>query len=63
MYSFILIIIIVPCSKGKYEDEGNCNACDVGTYQDQTGSQLCHNCPEGRSTLGMGSTNAEDCSG
>ncbi|VDI50483.1 Hypothetical predicted protein [Mytilus galloprovincialis] len=52
----------VPCSKGKYEDNGNCNLCDVGSYQDTTGSQRCHNCPDGRSTLGMGSINAEDCS-
>ncbi|XP_063419373.1 sushi, von Willebrand factor type A, EGF and pentraxin domain-containing protein 1-like [Mytilus trossulus] len=53
----------VSCSKGRFESKGNCELCGVGYYQYEIGRTYCKTCPDGKTTLGKGSTNINDCSG
>ncbi|CAC5416422.1 unnamed protein product [Mytilus coruscus] len=52
----------VSCSKGRFESKRNCELCGVGYFQDKIGKTYCKTCPNGKTTLGKGSTNIDDCS-
>lgn len=56
-------VFAVSCSKGRFESKGNCELCGVGYYQYEIGRTYCKTCPDGKTTLGKGSTNVNDCSG
>ncbi|XP_071104117.1 sushi, von Willebrand factor type A, EGF and pentraxin domain-containing protein 1-like [Haliotis cracherodii] len=51
----------VPCPKGMYYHEENCELCPLGHYQDITGSTECKKCPAGYTTLQQGRFNASQC--
>eukprot|EP00057_Strongylocentrotus_purpuratus_P020002 XP_011674476.1 PREDICTED: uncharacterized protein LOC754362 [Strongylocentrotus purpuratus] len=53
----------VPCGRGSYygNETQECMLCEVGTYQDTHGEFTCHQCPEGQSTIGVGSKNVTQC--
>lgn len=49
------------CPPGKKEVNGNCQACEVGTYQSNPGSTFCASCPSGYTTSSTGSTSESAC--
>ncbi|KAL4240085.1 Coagulation factor 5/8 C-terminal domain [Mactra antiquata] len=49
------------CDKGMYELDGSCEPCDIGFYQDQSGSTNCIPCPHGHTTQQSASTASNDC--
>eukprot|EP00057_Strongylocentrotus_purpuratus_P018097 XP_011672571.1 PREDICTED: sushi, von Willebrand factor type A, EGF and pentraxin domain-containing protein 1 [Strongylocentrotus purpuratus] len=53
----------VPCGSGFYygNETQECIQCEVGTYQDTHGEFTCHQCPEGQSTIAVGSKNVSQC--
>eukprot|EP00057_Strongylocentrotus_purpuratus_P016416 XP_011670890.1 PREDICTED: uncharacterized protein LOC105441466 [Strongylocentrotus purpuratus] len=55
----------VPCGRGSYygNETQECIRCEIGTYQDTHGESTCHQCPEGQSTIGVGSKNVTQCIG
>lgn len=52
-----------PCTRGMFlnEDQKKCEYCPVSKYQDSDGNTTCKKCPDGYSTLQMGSKLAQDC--
>ena len=57
------MIIVVPCSIGRYYEDNECKICDYGTYQDQQGQTSCNACPTDTTTVGTESVRVEECSG
>ncbi|XP_063964330.1 sushi, von Willebrand factor type A, EGF and pentraxin domain-containing protein 1-like [Lytechinus pictus] len=55
--------LCVPCGRGFYYDNETqeCLQCEVGAYQDAHAQFTCQQCPEGQSTLGIGSKNLTQC--
>ncbi|XP_048245051.1 sushi, von Willebrand factor type A, EGF and pentraxin domain-containing protein 1-like isoform X2 [Haliotis rufescens] len=51
----------VACPMGAHFRGGRCLLCDAGTYQNEAGQRICHQCPPGRSTDFRGSTNTRQC--
>ncbi|XP_030845744.1 sushi, von Willebrand factor type A, EGF and pentraxin domain-containing protein 1-like [Strongylocentrotus purpuratus] len=53
----------VPCGSGFYygNETQECIQCEIGTYQDTHGQFSCHQCPEGQSTIAVGSENVTQC--
>ncbi len=39
----------------------DCKPCDIGWYSVAKGSKTCYECPDGMTTPGVGSANADDC--
>ena len=60
-----LVLILDICQSGHFSSTGlePCSKCDKGTYQSATWSLSCDQCPDGQSTAGIGSTDAEACAG
>ncbi|XP_068703313.1 signal peptide, CUB and EGF-like domain-containing protein 1 isoform X2 [Montipora foliosa] len=64
-------ICIAQCSAGKFSTTGldlpgelsPCEHCSKNTYQDKVGQKTCDKCPDGTSTITIGSTSADDCGG
>ncbi|XP_072033451.1 uncharacterized protein [Amphiura filiformis] len=50
-----------PCFRGTYSVGGECQACPIGTYQDEIGQALCKSCPNGQSTSQIGSKGLDSC--
>ena len=38
-------MIAVECPVGTFENEGACEWCPIGQYQDKTGQTSCKDCP------------------
>ena len=51
----------VSCPAGKYENNGICIECGIGSYQDQTGMTSCIPCPPGKTTVYTGSYHSKYC--
>ena len=49
-----------PVVKYKYPV---CSLCPRGSYQQDKGAHKCNSCPQNHTTIGKGSTSAEDCKG
>ena len=51
------------CSAGHYNTGGPglCAPCSIGSYKDVAGDMTCTTCPDGGSTVGLGSTNRRNC--
>lgn len=56
-------LILVACPIGTHWSDGVCKLCPIGTYQNETGQQLCEDCPKGCTTLYKASKNENDCFG
>lgn len=54
--------ILVECSYGRYNKDGQCVKCDFGTYQDEIGQSTCKVCPKGTTTPGRDSRSVNECS-
>ncbi|XP_053380888.1 uncharacterized protein LOC123562048 [Mercenaria mercenaria] len=54
---------VSPCAPGSAWDSGlgRCKPCLQGKYQDEPNQKECKQCPSGRTTLGEGSKNENDC--
>ena len=63
MIKEIETFIAVPCGEGAYLYEDYCKKCDIGYYQHSKGQTSCTQCPEDRSTVGIGATTLDDCTG
>ncbi|XP_071080206.1 sushi, von Willebrand factor type A, EGF and pentraxin domain-containing protein 1-like [Haliotis cracherodii] len=51
----------VPCGPGTYLLNGLCETCDKGRYQDATGQTYCKACTSGKTTLGRGAVDVNEC--
>ncbi|EGW15209.1 Thyroglobulin [Cricetulus griseus] len=49
-----VFVPLVKCPEGSFSQDGRCNPCPVGTYQEQAGSSTCIPCPRGRTTIATG---------
>ncbi len=54
---------LAPCFQGTYSTNGECEACPIGTYQDEIAQTNCKACPNGTSTQQIGSANSTACKG
>ena len=59
----INFVPIVPCGQGSFFSDDICKPCAIGSYQDQEGQYSCVKCPKGKSTIGILSTNIDECVG
>ena len=68
---FVLILVILfiickvdadlSCSEGQYlSDKLECELCQPGTYQDETGQTVCKSCPAGYQCPNEGMTSVDD---
>ncbi|KAL5020776.1 hypothetical protein ScPMuIL_002141, partial [Solemya velum] len=48
------------CTPGQYSEDGTCEICPGGTYQDECGQTTCKPCPDGETSF-PGSDSIEDC--
>ncbi|XP_072179385.1 uncharacterized protein [Diadema setosum] len=53
----------IPCGSGFHFDNTtkNCTQCEIGSYQSKTAQFTCDQCPDGQSTLGLGTKNITHC--
>ncbi|KAH3713155.1 hypothetical protein DPMN_072941 [Dreissena polymorpha] len=57
-----LEVFCAECPVGTYSDGRTVIMCPIGQYQDEKGQSECKVCPRGRTTPGIGSIQASDCS-
>ena len=57
-----MYIFLVHCEPGKYEKEGKCEMCDIGSYKESAGNGKCTPCPSGSTTSGPGTNSEDGCS-
>ncbi|KAL5015782.1 hypothetical protein ScPMuIL_005371 [Solemya velum] len=51
---------IEMCPSGQYSEDGTCENCPGGTYQDECGQTTCKPCPDGETSF-IGSDSIYDC--
>eukprot|EP00116_Pleurobrachia_bachei_P000447 sb/3460709/ len=52
----------IPCGPGTFKtDSGDCQMCDIGTYQPQSAQTSCIACPDGTTTDDKGAEAVGDC--
>ena len=51
----------LPCRPGQYELDGQCVACDVGSYQPYFEATRCFACSAGQTTARAGSNSIDAC--
>ncbi|ERE63014.1 neuroligin-3 isoform 2 [Cricetulus griseus] len=56
-----VFVPLVKCPEGSFSQDGRCNPCPVGTYQEQAGSSTCIPCPRGRTTIATGAFSKAHC--
>ena len=57
----ILFFLSVKCPTGSREVNGECVACEVGTYQNKEGQGNCLTCPQGTTTESIGAKTVDLC--
>ena len=62
IYVFNFFIIIVICESGTFQYDNMCKYCDIGSYS-PAGSTKCLQCPDGKTTAGLGYSSLDDCFG
>ena len=55
------LLLFSECESGTYINGGNCQDCEVGTYNDQLGQTSCRNCTENKSTKQAGANSTVLC--